>query len=103
MVRKETALVTPDTEMIDQQRARNSRLLGWVEVSFEGGKEVGDVAVEIANFARDGTDELGLVWREVCEGLRAFGMLDLAWVISRCLFDMLSPPFFGQICMFNPG
>jgi hypothetical protein len=81
VVRKETALVAPDAEVIDQQGARDCRLLGRVEVSFEGGEEVGDIAIEIANFARDGTDELGLVGWEVCEGLRAFGVLDLDCVV----------------------
>lgn len=100
MVREETALVSPDAEMVDQQGARDSRCLGRVEASFEGGKEVGDIAIEITNFARDGTDELGLVGWEVCEGLRAFGVLDLDWVVSRCLFDMLPPHFWGRfVCL----
>lgn len=82
MVREEAALVAPDAEMVDQQGARDSRRLGGVEASFKGDKEVGDIAIEITNFARDGTDELGLVGWEVCEGLRAFGVLDLDWVVS---------------------
>jgi hypothetical protein len=51
--------------------------LGRVEDTFEGGEEVSDVAVQVADFAGDGPDKLSLVGREVCERLGAFGVLDL--------------------------
>ena len=65
--------------MVHQKGAGDGWVRGGIETAFERGKEVRDVAVEVAHFAGYGADHLGLVGGEVGEGLRAFGMLDLVF------------------------
>ena len=77
MVGKQTSLVPAHAEVVDEEAAGGSGVLGGIEGAFEGRPEGRDVFVEVAHFPSDGADELGLVGREVWEGLGAFSVLDL--------------------------
>lgn len=82
MVRHEAALVAAHAEVVDEQGAGGGWVGGGIEGAFEGVEEAGDIAVEIADFAGYGADDLGLVGWEMGEGLGALRMLDLGgWVL----------------------
>lgn len=68
--------------MVDEEGAGDGRLGGGIEEAFEGGEEMRNVTVKIAQFAGYGADHFGLVGWEVNEGLGAFGMLDLWQLVS---------------------
>lgn len=52
-------------------------------MAMEGFENIGDIAVQVADFTSDGADNVGLIDREVFEGLFAFGVLDLESVFSQ--------------------
>ena len=64
MIREKTSLVTAHAEMINKDRTCSGWFRGWVEGASKGSKNVGDVLIEVAYFARAFSDELGLiVWQ----------------------------------------
>ena len=77
MIGEQASLVPAHAEVVDEQAAGGGGVLGGIEGAFEGRAEGGDVFVEVADFACNGADELGLVGREVWEGLGALSVLDL--------------------------
>ena len=61
MVSEQASLVTAHAEMIDEDRTCGGWFGGRIEGAFEGGKDVGNVFVEVTYFACRFSDELSLI------------------------------------------
>jgi hypothetical protein len=51
VVRQETALVATHAEVVDEEGVCGGGIRGGIEVVGEGCEDLGDVAVEVADFA----------------------------------------------------
>jgi len=66
--------------MIGEQQGGQRGVLGRVKV-WIGLEGLSDIAVEVANFTRDFSNELRLIGWEMSKRLCAFSVLDLSWCI----------------------